>query len=62
MQDRFEEWESTGVKIVPVLSQPDDSWKGERGYVQVICLVQHGCWSGVWSYHRPGPRAYLFQI
>ncbi|XP_062219114.1 fruit protein pKIWI502-like isoform X2 [Phragmites australis] len=33
-QDRFKNWESTGLKIIPVLSQPDDSWKGERGYVQ----------------------------
>lgn len=33
-QDRFKEWESSGVKIVPVLSQPDDSWMGESGYVQ----------------------------
>lgn len=33
-QDRFEAWEATGVKIVPVLSQPDDRWKGEHGYVQ----------------------------
>ncbi|KAJ8758531.1 hypothetical protein K2173_000252 [Erythroxylum novogranatense] len=33
-QDRFEEWESSGVKIVPVLSQPDDSWTGESGFVQ----------------------------
>ncbi|XP_058182457.1 fruit protein pKIWI502 [Rhododendron vialii] len=33
-QDRFKEWESLGVKIVPVLSQPDDNWTGERGYVQ----------------------------
>ncbi|XVF44244.1 hypothetical protein PTKIN_Ptkin02bG0104800 [Pterospermum kingtungense] len=33
-QDRFKEWESSGVKIVPVLSQPDDSWTGESGYVQ----------------------------
>ncbi|KAK9277220.1 hypothetical protein L1049_006759 [Liquidambar formosana] len=33
-QDRFKDWESSGVKIVPVLSQPDDSWMGERGYVQ----------------------------
>jgi NAD(P)H-flavin reductase len=37
-QDRFAEWESTGLKIVPVLSQPDDSWKGERGYVQKAFL------------------------
>lgn len=33
-QDKFKEWESSGVKIVPVLSQPDDGWKGETGYVQ----------------------------
>lgn len=33
-QDRFKEWESSGVEIVPVLSQPDDNWTGERGYVQ----------------------------
>ncbi|KAL6351079.1 hypothetical protein AAG906_031665 [Vitis piasezkii] len=33
-QDRFKDWESTGVKIVPVLSQPDNSWTGETGYVQ----------------------------
>ncbi|CAL5021896.1 unnamed protein product [Urochloa decumbens] len=33
-QDRFENWVSAGLKIIPVLSQPDDSWKGERGYAQ----------------------------
>ncbi|KAI3733894.1 hypothetical protein L6452_13352 [Arctium lappa] len=33
-QDRFKAWESSGVTIVPVLSQPDDSWAGETGYVQ----------------------------
>ncbi|CAL4887763.1 unnamed protein product [Urochloa decumbens] len=33
-QDKFENWESAGLKIIPVLSQPDDSWKGERGYAQ----------------------------
>ncbi|RWR93912.1 fruit protein [Cinnamomum micranthum f. kanehirae] len=33
-QDRFRDWESSGVRIVPVLSQPDDRWKGEQGYVQ----------------------------
>lgn len=26
------------MKIVPVLSQPDDSWTGERGFVQVKCV------------------------
>ncbi|KAK6122383.1 hypothetical protein DH2020_043893 [Rehmannia glutinosa] len=33
-QERFKEWKSSGVDIVPVLSQPDDSWTGESGYVQ----------------------------
>ncbi|XP_021747500.1 fruit protein pKIWI502-like [Chenopodium quinoa] len=33
-QDRFKDWESSGVKIVPVLSQPDEKWTGEAGYVQ----------------------------
>ncbi|KAJ4974300.1 hypothetical protein NE237_007474 [Protea cynaroides] len=33
-QDRFKDWESSGVKVVPVLSRPDDRWNGERGYVQ----------------------------
>ncbi|CAN1138165.1 Fruit protein pKIWI502 [Linum perenne] len=33
-QDRFQDWESSGVKIIPVLSQPHNSWRGEAGYVQ----------------------------
>ncbi|XP_042519757.1 fruit protein pKIWI502-like [Macadamia integrifolia] len=33
-QDRFKDWESSGVKVVPVLSRSDDRWEGERGYVQ----------------------------
>ncbi|XP_057823051.2 fruit protein pKIWI502 isoform X2 [Cryptomeria japonica] len=33
-KERFKEWESSGVKIVPVLSRSDDDWSGERGYVQ----------------------------
>ncbi|KAL0538705.1 hypothetical protein IC582_022860 [Cucumis melo] len=33
-QDRFDEWESSGVKVVPVLSQPESDWTGESGYVQ----------------------------
>ncbi|XP_057484916.1 fruit protein pKIWI502-like [Actinidia eriantha] len=33
-QDRFKNWESSGVKLIPVLSQSDDNWTGERGYVQ----------------------------
>ncbi|CAM8881441.1 unnamed protein product [Rhodiola kirilowii] len=33
-QDRFKDWESSGVKVVPVLSQPDDTWAGEKGLIQ----------------------------
>lgn len=33
-QDKFKAWEATGVRIVPVLSQPDSSWNGAQGYVQ----------------------------
>ncbi|KAI3773737.1 hypothetical protein L1987_48268 [Smallanthus sonchifolius] len=32
--DIFKAWESPGVTIVPVFSQPDDSWGGEAGYVR----------------------------
>lgn len=33
-QDRFKDWESSGVKVMPVLSQPDNHWTGKSGYVQ----------------------------
>ena len=34
-QKRFAQWQQErGVQVVPVLSQPDTSWTGERGYVQ----------------------------
>ncbi|GLU04673.1 hypothetical protein SLE2022_218100 [Rubroshorea leprosula] len=33
-QDRFKDWESSGVELMPVLSQPDNGWTGESGYVQ----------------------------
>jgi len=32
--DKFPEWESMGIEVVPVLSQPSDKWKGRTGYVQ----------------------------
>lgn len=32
--DRFPAWESSGVEVVPVLSQPSESWKGRTGYIQ----------------------------
>ncbi|KAL6539024.1 hypothetical protein OROMI_025350 [Orobanche minor] len=34
IRERFKDWKSSGVNIVPVLSQPDDNWKGEQGFVQ----------------------------
>lgn len=32
--DKFPRWESMGVEVVPVLSQPSESWMGRTGYVQ----------------------------
>lgn len=32
--DKFAEWEAAGVQVVPVISQPDDTWNGRAGYVQ----------------------------
>lgn len=35
--DKFDEWRSNNVKVVPVISQPDkaeDGWTGSTGYVQ----------------------------
>ncbi|KAJ3700768.1 hypothetical protein LUZ61_004473 [Rhynchospora tenuis] len=37
-QDRFKYWESSGVKVIPVLSKPDERWSGARGYVQTTFL------------------------
>jgi len=34
--DKFSAWEKLGVKVVPVLSKPDEGWKGETGYVQDV--------------------------
>lgn len=30
----FQKWEEAGIQVVPVLSQPPDSWQGRSGYVQ----------------------------
>lgn len=30
----FPQWEQAGFEVVPVLSQPSDSWQGRTGYVQ----------------------------
>ncbi|WVZ72025.1 hypothetical protein U9M48_020545 [Paspalum notatum var. saurae] len=35
-KERFDDWESRGIKVVPVLSRPDSQWTGERGYVQNV--------------------------
>jgi len=32
--DKFPLWEKSGVEVVPVLSNPSDSWQGRTGYVQ----------------------------
>ena len=32
--DKFSEWEQGGFEVVPVMSQPTDSWEGRSGYVQ----------------------------
>lgn len=35
LTDRFQSWsQECGVEIVPVLSQPSDSWEGRCGYIQ----------------------------
>ena len=52
-QDRFKNWESSGVKIIPVLSQSDDKWTGECGYVQVGSTYFHACS----SLKQPSPEA-----
>jgi len=32
---KFQDWESLGVQVIPVMSRPvDDDWDGETGYVQ----------------------------
>lgn len=41
-QDRFKDWETSGVKIIPVLSQPDEGWTGETGYVQAAFSKSKG--------------------
>eukprot|EP00980_Cylindrotheca_fusiformis_P028286 scaffold22589_cov138-Cylindrotheca_fusiformis.AAC.49 len=39
--DKFQEWESMGYQVVPVLSRPSDGWNGRTGYVQ-NCLEEDG--------------------
>ena len=35
-QSKFAGWEKKGVKVVPVLSQPDSDWNGRTGYIQDV--------------------------
>ncbi|BBN05846.1 hypothetical protein MPTK1_3g16410 [Marchantia polymorpha subsp. ruderalis] len=35
-QDKFKAWESSGVQVIPVLSQPGEEWTGAQGYVQAF--------------------------
>lgn len=39
--DKFSQWETSGVEVVPVLSQPGEGWAGRTGYVQ-NCLEEDG--------------------
>eukprot|EP00898_Chlorokybus_atmophyticus_P001420 jgi/Chlat1/2279/Chrsp17S02589 len=34
--DKFKEWEAAGIRVIPVMSQPEDckDWTGHTGYVQ----------------------------
>jgi len=32
--DQFPAWKKAGIEVVPVVSQPSDSWTGKKGYVQ----------------------------
>jgi len=33
-RSKYSEWETKGVKIIPVLSRASSSWKGRTGYIQ----------------------------
>jgi NAD(P)H-flavin reductase len=33
-QSKYSEWESKGVTVIPVLSQPSNNWTGKKGYIQ----------------------------
>ncbi|KAM1059664.1 hypothetical protein ACFX1X_024676 [Malus domestica] len=52
LQDMFKDRESSGVEIVPVLSQPHGCWTGQSGYMcrlvfpepsKFIILSLHSC-------------------
>lgn len=33
-KSKYQEWESKGVQVIPVLSQPSNNWTGKKGYIQ----------------------------
>mmetsp|Transcript_34204 Transcript_34204/g.45217 ORF Transcript_34204/g.45217 Transcript_34204/m.45217 type:complete len:302 (-) Transcript_34204:334-1239(-) len=33
-KEKFEQWQESGVNVIPVLSQPEAGWTGRTGYVQ----------------------------
>ena len=33
-KSKYQEWESKGVTVIPVLSQPSNNWNGKKGYIQ----------------------------
>ncbi|PSR84965.1 Fruit protein like [Actinidia chinensis var. chinensis] len=37
-QDEFEDWEKSGVDVIPVLSDPPANWNGATGHVQNVYL------------------------
>ncbi|KAL3684751.1 hypothetical protein R1sor_002773 [Riccia sorocarpa] len=41
-QDKFKDWEASGVQVIPVLSQPNEDWTGAQGYVQAHFSKQKG--------------------
>lgn len=41
-QDRFADWEASGVKVIPCLSDPTEDWEGEKGFVQAAFTRSNG--------------------
>ncbi|KAH7431450.1 hypothetical protein KP509_08G048700 [Ceratopteris richardii] len=41
-QEKFKEWEASGIRVIPVLSQSDGDWEGEAGYVQAAFQKEKG--------------------
>ncbi|PKI59785.1 hypothetical protein CRG98_019791 [Punica granatum] len=43
-QDRFKYWESSGIEVIPVLSEPNHSWMGETGNIQAAFSKARKIW------------------